>query len=105
MTSKYATLSGWVCFRQLITEEEAREAAALLDADLRTGRLARSTVRWPAVFRAASRVSSHHAAATGTRSVDVLHVAAARALRCKSLASFDARQRALGETTGLLNAF
>jgi hypothetical protein len=92
-------------FRRLISVDEAREAGATLDADLRSGRLVRTSVKWPAVLRAASRISVQHAATTGARSVDILHVAAARALRCKSLASFDVRQREVAAVAGLANSF
>jgi predicted nucleic acid-binding protein len=71
-------------------------AAANLDADLRAGRLVRTILEWPVVFRLALRLSGQHAVLTGTRSLDILHVAAAKALRLKELASFDGRQRALG---------
>jgi predicted nucleic acid-binding protein len=91
-------------FREVLTQEEAAAATANLDADLRAGRLARTMVEWPVVFRLASRLSAHHAIVTGTRSLDILHVAAAKALRLKELASFDGRQRALGAAAGMTNA-
>jgi predicted nucleic acid-binding protein len=91
-------------FRGLLTEEQAKAAAANLDGDLRAGRLVRTAVEWPVVFRLASRLSAQHAVVTGTRSLDILHVAAAKALRLRELASFDSRQRALGATAGLTDA-
>ena len=66
--------------------------------------LVKTAVRWPAVFGIASRLSEQHAALTGTRSLDILHVAAAKALRSREFASFDNRQRALATATGLSNA-
>lgn len=91
-------------FRGVLTQEEAAAAAANLNADLRAGRLVRTTVEWPVVFRMALRLSGQHAVVTGTRSLDILHVAAAKALRLKELASFDGRQRALGVAAGMTNA-
>ena len=91
-------------FRGLVTDKQMRAAARLLDADLRSGRLVPATVKWPSVFRAASKLSSTHAAATGARSLDILHLAAAAALRCKELASFDSRQRALASVAGFKNS-
>jgi predicted nucleic acid-binding protein len=67
--------------------------------------LVRTTVKWPVVFRLASRLSEQHAVTTGTRSLDILHVAAAKALRLKEFASFDSRQRGLGAAAGLTNSF
>jgi predicted nucleic acid-binding protein len=91
-------------FRHVITDEQAKAAAAAIDADLRNGRLVRTTVKWPAVFRATLRLSEQHAAKTGTRSLDILRIASARALRMNELATFDSRQRALATAAGLLQA-
>lgn len=91
-------------FRQLLTEQQAREASNTIDGDLRSGRLVRTVVQWPAVFRLASRLSAEHAATTGTRSLDILHVATARAVRCAQFASFDARQQTLAAAAGLTSA-
>lgn len=91
-------------FREMLTEEQAQAAARTIDDDLRSERLVRTSVRWSDVFRSASRLSTRHAATTGTRSLDILHIATAKALRLKSLASFDTRQRALGTLAGLTHA-
>ena len=88
-------------FRRVITDEEAKAAAAAIDTDLRNGRLVRTTIRWPVAFRATLRLSAQHAAKTGTRSLDILHIASARALRMKELATFDSRQRALAIAAGM----
>ncbi|HEX5069069.1 MAG TPA: type II toxin-antitoxin system VapC family toxin [Vicinamibacterales bacterium] len=91
-------------FRQVITNEQAKAAASAIDADLRDGRLVRTPVKWPAAFRATLKLSSQHAAKTGTRSLDILHIASAKALRMKELATFDSRQRALAAAAGLTEA-
>ena len=88
-------------FRGVLTPTEAKAATVNINADLRAGRLVKTVVRWPAVFRIASRLSEQHVARTGTRSLDILHVAAAKALRLHEFASFDARQRALATAIGL----
>ncbi|MGE3343531.1 MAG: PIN domain nuclease [Vicinamibacterales bacterium] len=90
-------------FREMLTEEQAEASARSIDDDLRSGRLVRTPVRWSAVFRAATRLSARQAATTGTRSLDILHVATAKSLRLKEFASFDVRQRALGVVAGLTN--
>jgi len=74
---------------------------AAMEADLRDGRLVRVTVRWPVTFRATLKLSEQHAETTGTRSLDILHIASAKALRMKEFATFDSRQRALAEAVGL----
>jgi predicted nucleic acid-binding protein len=91
-------------FRKVLTDVEADAAAANLDTDLRAGRLVPTLVRWPVVFRMASRLSQQHAVVTGTRSLDILHVAAAKALQLTEFVSFDTRQRVLSVAAGLTDA-
>ena len=88
-------------FRGHLSAAEAAAARANLQKDLRSGRLVRTVVKWPAVFRAAARLSLHHSATTGTRSLDIVHVASARSLRATEFFSFDSRQLALARTVGL----
>jgi len=87
----------------VITDEQATAAVAAFDADLTNGRLLRTAIKWPAVFRATLRLSEQHAATTGTRSLDILHIASAKALRMKEIATFDLRQRALAAADGLMD--
>ena len=91
-------------FRGLFSNADATAAWANLERDLRSGRLARSTVNWPIAFRVAARLSEIHSAVMGTRSLDILHVAAAKALRSVEFVSFDARQRKLAAAAGLIVA-
>jgi len=51
-------------FRQMLTEEQAHASARSIDDDLRAGRLVRTSVRWSAVFRAATRLSARQAGCT-----------------------------------------
>ena len=88
-------------FRELLTGAEATAAWKNLQRDLRSGRLVRATVEWPSVFRIAARFSEQHSAVHGTRSLDIIHVAAAKAMRVEEFVSFDARQRALASAIGL----
>ena len=91
-------------FRGLLTTTDVAAAWANLQSDLRSGRLVRATVKWPAVFRRAVRLSEQHSATTGTRSLDVLHVAAAKSLGAVEFISLDDRQRALAKDTVLVVA-
>ena len=88
-------------FRGLLSAAEAQAAWANLQTDLRIGRLVRTSVKWPVAFRVAARLSERHTAITGTRSLDILHVASARALRAAEFLSFDTRQLALATAVGL----
>ena len=61
----------------------------------------RTAMKWPAVFRLATRLSERHSASYGTRSLDILHVAAATVMRVEHFVSFDARQRVLAAALGI----
>jgi predicted nucleic acid-binding protein len=88
-------------FRGLFTVGQATAAWSNLEKDLRSGRLVRTLVKWPVTFRIAAGLSERHSASLGTRSLDILHVAAAKAMRSIEFVSFDVRQRALAARVGL----
>ena len=88
-------------FRGLFTPTEARAAAKNLQDDLRSSRLVETRVNWAAAFRFATRFGEQHSAETGTRSLDILHVEAAKLLRAPGFVSFDERQRKLAALVGL----
>ena len=88
-------------FRGLFSAADATSARANLHHDLRSGRLVKTAVNWPLAFRVASALSRRHSATTGTRSFDILHVAAAKSLRAGEFISFDGRQRALATALAL----
>lgn len=88
-------------FRGLFSNVDSAKAWANLERDLRSGRLAKTAVNWPVAFRIAARLSEDHSAVIGARSLDILHVAAAKALRSVEFVSFDERQRTLAVAGGL----
>ena len=88
-------------FRGFFPAADAAAAWANLEKDLRGGRLVKAAVKWPVVLRIAVSLSERHSAVTGTRSLDLLHVAAAKTLRAAELVSFDTRQRTLAAAVGL----
>ena len=88
-------------FRGLFTPVEVRLAAKNLADDVRLARLVETSVNWSAAFRLAARFSEQHSAMMGTRSLDILHVAAAKLLRASEFVSFDGRQRKLAAAVGL----
>jgi len=88
-------------FRGLLSRPDVVAAWANLENDLRAARLIRTTIKWPSTFRQASLLSTNHSATTGTRSLDILHVAAAKSLRAAEFISFDGRQRTLASAAGL----
>jgi len=88
-------------FRGFSTAADAQAAWTNVEKDLRAGRLIKSTVKWPLAFRVAARLSERHPISLGTRSLDILHVVAAKAVRAAEFLSFDTRQRALAGGVGL----
>jgi len=87
--------------RALITSRELRELLALLAGDIEAHRLVETRVDLFTVFDHAAELSKVHASRLLCRSLDILHVAAALELRCKSLVSGDDRQLALARSVGL----
>jgi hypothetical protein len=75
--------------RSLIAVSEAASAWRNFQNDLRSTRLRRVAVNWPLAFRVAAIYSERYSEITGTRSLDVLHVGVAKALRSEELISFD----------------
>lgn len=88
-------------FRGLFTSADAAAAWRNVERDLHNGRLARTTIKWPVAFRLAARFSERHSATVGARSLDILHVAAAKSLSAVEFVSFDGRQRSLAAAVGL----
>jgi len=88
-------------FRGELSEAEEASALRAFRADVDAGRLARPGYELTQVFIRAERLSEKHADKIGTRSLDLLHVAAALELGCSGLASFDERQRKVAAHMGL----
>ena len=87
--------------RGSITREECRAIQAHLQEDLESQRLARVSLDLDRLFTSASDFSRTHTAKFLTRSLDLLHVAAARVMMCSTFASADDRQLAVAKATGL----
>jgi len=87
--------------RERITREESDAVLRLLDDDLAAGRLAQIPVDLYAVFERAEALSARHTARLLSRSLDILHVAAALELGCTRFVSFDSRQVKLAAAAGL----
>lgn len=89
------------CFRGECREDEAAAALRDIEADLAAGVLRVVVVAWDAVWMRCRSLSDAHAAATGCRTLDALHVACALHLGAEELVTGDARQSALGRKAGL----
>jgi predicted nucleic acid-binding protein len=88
-------------FRGEITIAQEAAAIRVFRADIDAGRLARPDYDLAEVFNRAERLSAKHSGQIGSRSLDVLHVAAALECGCTGLASFDERQRKIASLAGL----
>lgn len=56
---------------------------------------------WSAIHSRAAELAQMHSATLGTRSLDILHVAAAEQIRCSHFLTGDQRQARLAEVIGL----
>ena len=87
--------------RKLMTREECRSVQQQLRDDLETQRLLTVSLDLDQVFTEAGELSARYAAKHLARSLDLLHVAAAHAVRCTRFVSADDRQLAVAKSTGL----
>lgn len=88
-------------FRNALTKQQARAVWKQMVSDRRAGRLAPTDIDLTAAFNEARRLSVAHTATLGTRSLDTLHVAAARRLGMTMFLTFDQKQAALARAVGL----
>ena len=88
-------------FRGEITPAQGDASLNTLLADLAGGVLVAASPPLTEVMIEAERLSALHSETLGTRSLDILHVAAALALGLALLLTFDARQAALARAAGL----
>jgi predicted nucleic acid-binding protein len=84
-----------------IAETALSAMLSQIERDVRDGFLERKVFNQSALYREALDISERRMA-LAARSLDILHVAAARVLGVRSFASFDARQRSLAKAEGLL---
>lgn len=88
-------------FRGEIATAQRDASLNLMLADLAGGVLAATSPPLDKTMTEAERLSALHSERLGTRSLDVLHVAATLVLGLAELLTFDARQAALGRAAGL----
>jgi predicted nucleic acid-binding protein len=87
--------------RGAITRDERHAIERQLHEDLEAQRLASVSIDLDRVFADASELSGTHTAKLLTRSLDLLHVAAAHVMECTAFVSADDRQLAVAKATGL----
>ena len=87
--------------RAVITREECRTIRAQLHDDIENQRLVRLSLDLDRVFADAYELSRLYTPKFLARSLDLLHVAAARVSTCTTFISADDRQLAVAKATGL----
>jgi predicted nucleic acid-binding protein len=90
-------------WRRELNAREVEAARAAFEEDLAAGLYAIHPVS-PAVYHKARQLSLAHTRTLGSRSLDILHVAAALVVHADVLYSFDAVQRRLAAAAGLATA-
>ena len=98
---EFSNAMRFAAFRKAFSAEDALNALAAFESDLRRGFVAMVPCDWEAIVEEAERISARHTIAGGHRSFDVLHVAAARVLKAGEFLTFDANQRRLAKAVGL----
>lgn len=88
-------------FRGEIATGTCREVLADIDGDLTNGVLQETPLSWSVLWAAAETLGEEFTERIGARSMDTLHVAAARVLGARSFFTFDARQARLAVSAGL----
>jgi predicted nucleic acid-binding protein len=93
----FRLLVGW----KRMTAAQSAAVLSRLEEDVAAGRLARTHVDLDALFSRAEELSERHSGRLLTRSLDVLHVAAALELSCTRFVTLDTRQSRLAAACGL----
>jgi predicted nucleic acid-binding protein len=88
-------------FREYITNDQCRHVLREVDIDLAEGILAHTPLPWTETLQKAEELGASHTESMGVRSLDILHVASALALKATIFLTLDSRQRALADAAGL----
>ncbi len=88
-------------FRREIAAGQRKEAFAAIESDLADGTLVHAAIPWTDTFREAENLAALHTETLGVRSIDLLHVGLALALKATEFLTFDTRQTGLAQAAGL----
>ncbi len=88
-------------FRGHLQDDACQRILQQVTDDLDQGSFLAVPLVWSLVFAEAEALSVRHTGMLGTRSFDILHVAAAVTLGAKAFYTFDVRQTALAKKAGL----
>lgn len=88
-------------FQQRLTLAESQAAWTEIEKDLAAGLLVTQPLPWDKPLPHAEQLAALHTPTVGSRSLDVLHVAAALVLAATDFCTFDTRQGQLATAAGL----
>jgi predicted nucleic acid-binding protein len=88
-------------FRTEMTNEQALLVLSKFDEHQGRGVYYRPQINWTDAINLALDLSQNHTKATGSRSLDILHVASALAIKANRFLTLDKRQSALAGLAGL----
>ena len=88
-------------FRGEITSEQRGLAFQEIEADLDAAVLVHTPIPWTDAFREWEDLGAAHTEKRGVRSIDLLHVGIALALKATEFLTFDNRQADLAKAAGL----
>ena len=88
-------------FRNEITAEQRKQAFQEIESDLADATLAHTAIPWTEAFREAEDLATAQTEKLGVRSIDLLHVGLALALKASDFLTFDNKQAVLAKAAGL----
>ena len=88
-------------FRAEISPDEIRLLRSRFEEHESSGIYYRPQLDWPVIFSHAVDLSKKHTASIGSRSLDILHVAAALSIKADRFLTLDDRQTSLAALAGL----
>ena len=88
-------------FRTEITTDEIRHIMARFAGHESKGVYYRPQISWTDTFRYAVDLSKKHTSKTGSRTLDILHVASALSIKADRFLTFDERQSKLASLSGI----
>jgi predicted nucleic acid-binding protein len=91
----------WRVFRGEVAPEQRQAAFQEIESDLNDNILAHTPIPWTDAFREAEELAASQAEKLGVRSIDLLHVGIARALKATEFLTFDVRQASLAKAAGM----
>ena len=88
-------------FRKEATLAQVRATLALVEGDARAGVLSRTPIDWDSALRESTALAKAYSHITGSRSLDLMHCAAAHQLAISAFLTTDERQRRVAQKLGL----